>query len=390
MRLFLMIVFVLCGIDSPSAMGFEKVFGGTDLDRGVYVSPTQDGGYIVVGVTKSFGNGDEDVYLVRTDPTGEILWTQTYGGAGQDNGWSVLETRDGFLLAGYTRSFGSGGFDFYLIKTNAEGESEWFETYGGVGEDRCWALAPTSDGGFVLAGETTSSGAGERDFYLVKTDSSGTEMWSRTYGGEKGDRCFSVAQADDGGYLLAGQTYSEGAGDRDVYILKTKANGEMEWSQTYGGPASDVGHCITRTSDSSFVVTGYTTSFATDGDDPYLIKIDSQGQTMWTRVLSLDGINHTITGEQATDGGFYLVGFSEYRQEGAVAALLVKADPEGRLEWHRDILRTNRGQSFGYTVRATTDGGCVFTGHTTVDSAGDLDLLLVRVDDDDSSTRLPK
>jgi hypothetical protein len=232
----------------------------------------------------------------------------------------------------------------------------------------------------VLAGETMSFGAGEEDGYMVKTDASGKVLWSRTYGGEKGDRMFAVVQADDGGYALAGQTYSEGAGDRDAYIIKTGANGKLEWSKTFGGTASDVAHFITPTTDDYFVVTGYTTSFAPEGDDPYLIKIDAQGRTAWTRVLSMEGINHTITGEQAADGGFFMVGFSEYPGKGTNAALLVKADPEGRLQWHRDILPTDTGRSLGYTVRATLDGGCVFTGHTTVGGAGNLDLLLVKVD----------
>jgi hypothetical protein len=382
MRLLLLAMVIAFGADSHCAFGFERVLGGPDLDRGVFVSPTKDGGYVAVGVTKSFSEGDEDVYLVKTDSNGQVLWSKTYGGPDQDNGWSVHETPDGFVLSGFTKSFGAGDFDFYLIKTDSEGEVDWSRTYGGEGKDRCWALALTDDGGFLLVGETTSSGAGEEDCFLVKTDSLGAELWSQTYGGEKGDRCFSVAQADDGGYVLAGQTYSEGAGDRDVYILKTKVTGELEWSKTFGGVASDVGHYISRTSDGNFVMTGYTTSLATAGDDPYLIKIDAQGKSQWTRVLAMEGVNHTLTGEQATDGGFYLVGFSEYPEKGMNAALLVRADRDGHLDWYKDVLPTNAGRSLGYTVRATIDGGCVFTGHTTIDSAGNLDLLLVKVEDE--------
>jgi hypothetical protein len=366
-----------------AATEFTLVHGGEQVDRGVFVSPTRDGGYVAVGASRSFGDGMDDVYLVRTDAAGELLWSRTYGGADQDNGWSVHETADGFVMAGFTRSFGAGDFDFYLIRTDAAGEQVWSRTYGGPGKDRCWALLPTRDGGFLLAGETTSSGAGQEDFYLVRTDSLGNEQWSRTYGGAAGDRCFAVAPADDGGYVLAGQTYSEGGGDRDAYVLKTDADGEREWSRTFGGPASDVGHAVTRTSDGAFVVTGYTTSFATSGDDPYLIKLDTGGETQWTRVLDVPGIAHTLTGDQASDGGFYLVGFSEYPDTGTRAALLVRTDPDGRLRWHRDLLSPVQGQSLGYTVRATADGGCVFTGHTTENSAGHLDLLLVGVPAED-------
>jgi hypothetical protein len=385
MKLLLLIAFLTLVFASSGTLAFEKVFGGPELDRGVYVSPTQDSGYIVVGYSQSFGQGDEDIYLVKTDSAGELMWTRTIGGTDEDNGWAIREIADGFILAGFTKSFGAGGYDFYLVKTDATGEVVWSETYGGPDDDRCWALALTGDGGYLLAGETASSGAGERDFFIVKTDSRGGEDWSRTYGGKRDDRCFAVALVSDGGYMLAGQTYSEGAGDRDVYIVKISASGDLQWSQTFGGPASDVGHYIVRTSDGAFVVTGYTTSFAPAGDDPYLIKIDAQGKTHWTRVLAMDGVNHTLTGEQATDGGFFLVGFSEYPARRVVGAVVVKTDPEGNLDWYRNIMSTDYGESFGYTVRATSDGGCIFTGHTTVNSAGNRDLMLVKVANRDSA-----
>jgi hypothetical protein len=165
-----------------------------------------------------------------------------------------------------------------------------------------------------------------------------------------------------------------------MYLLRVDASGELEWSRTFGGPASDVGHYIARNADGSFLVTGYTTSFAEAGDDPYLVNIGADGEVYWTRVLAMEGVNHTLTGEQSTDGGFFLVGFSEYPERGASAALLVRANSEGYLDWHRDVLLTSDGQSFGYTVRATEDGGCVLAGHTTVGSAGNLDMLLVKME----------
>lgn len=359
---------------------FERIVGGPGLDLGVFVDPTSDGGYVAVGVTSRFGEGNEDVYLVKTDTAGNVLWTRTYGGPGTDNGWSVHEHAGRLVLAGFTDSSGAGDFDCYLIETNLEGEMQWSKTFGGEGKDRCWGVLPMGDGGYVLVGETTSFGSGAEDCYLIKTDASGNDVWSRTFGGEKGDRCFSIAQADDGGFVLAGQTYSEGAGDRDVYLIKTDAAGKQQWSKTFGGSVSDVGHSVARTAEGDFIVTGYTSSLAITEDDPYLIKIDAGGEVQWTRVIPMEGVNHTITGEQTTDGGFILGGFSEFSSTGARGALLVKVDGEGNLEWFRDILLTTEGRSVGYTVRATSDGGSILTGHTTEGSAGGLDLLLVKVD----------
>ncbi len=366
-------------VEHPVVAGsdFERIIGGPAYDRGVHVTPIGDEGYAAVGATASSGKGGQDVYLVRTDTGGKVLWTRTYGGDADDHGWSVGQTADGLILAGFTKSFGAGGFDFYLIKTDMAGEVAWWKTYGGKGDDRCWALATTKDGGFVLAGETNSRGKGERDILLIKTDSEGKESWSRTFGGEKDDRCFSIAVTEDGGYVLAGQTYSEGAGDRDAYVIKTDGNGEMQWSKTFGGAASDVGHSVCRTSDGNYLVTGYTTSFAEERDDPYLVKIAPDGGTKWTRVLHLAGTSRTITGEQAADGGFYCVGFTTGRNRRVGKALLLKTDAEGRLTSHRTFFLKTPGESFAYTVRATEDGGCVFTGHTTRE--GNRDLFIVKV-----------
>lgn len=358
---------------------FERVVGGEELDRGVFVSPTSDGGYVAIGSTRSFGEGEEDIYLVRTDASGAVLWSRTYGGPKVEYGWSVHEDGGGLVLAGSSESFGQGAFDCYLVRTDAAGDVQWSKVFGGEGSDLCWSLLPTG-GGYVLAGETTSDGQGAEDCFLIRVDASGDELWSATFGGAEGDRCFAVAEAEDGGFLLAGQTYSEGAGDRDVYLVRTDASGAALWTKTFGGAASDVGHGVARTDDGGFLVTGYTTSLASEEDDPYLIKLDAEGRVSWTRVLPMEGINHTITGEQAADGGFFLVGFSEYRTRDATGALLVKTDRAGELQWSRDLFTTATGQSFGYTVRATPDGGAVFTGHTTEGSRGGLDLLLVKVD----------
>jgi hypothetical protein len=363
---------------------FERIVGGPDFDRGVYVSPTSDGGYVAVGVTRSFGEGNEDIYMVKTDANGNLLWTKTYGGPRTDNGWSVHEHGGRLVLAGFTDSFGAGDFDCYLAATDGDGELQWSKTFGGEGNDRCWGLLPAPDAGYVLVGETASFGSGAQDCYLIKTDASGNELWSKTYGGEEGDRCFSIAQAADGGFVLAGQTYSKGAGDRDAYLIKTDPSGVEEWSETFGGPASDVGHSVAATSDGNFLMTGYTTSLAIREDDPYLVKIDAQGQVQWTRVIPLEGVNRTLTGEQTADGGFILGGYSEVRSSRARAALLVKTDGAGNLEWSRDLFLTTTGQSVGYTVRATADGGSVLTGHTTAGSAGDADLFIVKSDEQGS------
>ena len=366
---------------AAGSASFELVLGGRELDRGIGVTQLADGGYAVVGLTASFGAGGEDVYLVRVDSEGEVLWTESYGGANDENGWSVVELDGGDLaVAGFTDSFGEGGFDCYLVRTSPSGALRWSRTFGGAEDDRCWGLLPTDGGGFVLVGETASSGRGARDCYLLEADADGIEQWAATYGGEEDDRCFAVARASESGYVVAGQSYSRGAGDRDVYVIGVGREGVERWAETFGGADSDVGHGVVPTGNGDFLVTGYTTSLATEADDPFLVKLSAAGELRWTRVVPRSGLAHTLTGAAATDGGFCLGGFEDLGAGRTRAALLLKTDPAGAPTWSRSFHRTDAGEAFGYTAAATSDGGCALAGHTTVGGEGGLDLLLVKVD----------
>lgn len=366
---------------AASPASFDRVVGGPELDRGIGVTQLADGGYAVVGLTASFGAGAEDVYVVRFDPEGAVLWSQSYGGAKDDNGWSVLELESGDLVvAGFTNSFGEGGFDCYLMRTDPSGVLRWSRTFGGAEDDRCWDLLSTVEGGFVLVGETASSGRGARDCYLLETDADGNEQWAATFGGEKDDRCFAVAASSEGGYVVAGQSYSEGAGDRDVYVIGVDRDGVEQWTKTFGGADSDVGHGVVTTSDGDFLVTGYTTSLASEADDPFLVKLSATGELRWTRVVPRSGLAHTLTGATTADAGFCLGGFEDSGASRNRAAILLKTDRDGAPTWSRSFHRTADGEAFGYTVKATSDGGCVLAGHTTLGANGGLDLLLVKVD----------
>jgi hypothetical protein len=167
-----------------------------------------------------------DFYLIKTDSSGDTLWTRTYGGDDIDEGFSVQQTADGgYVIAGVTESFGAGDMDVYLIKTDSSFDTLWTRTYSGEGDDHGYSVQQTDDGGYVIAGFTESFGAGEEDVYLIKTDSSGDTLWTRTYGGVGFDYGRSVQQTEDGGYVIAGYTNSFGAGGADVYLIKTDPDG---------------------------------------------------------------------------------------------------------------------------------------------------------------------
>jgi hypothetical protein len=180
----------------------------------------------LVGDTKSFGAGDSDVYLIRTDESGDTLWTKTYGGENYDRGYSLVKTLDGYLIAGATESFGAGSRDVCIIRTNLSGDTLWIKTLGGKGYDMANFIQRTYDDGFIIVGETESYGALESDIFLIKIDSAGNVYWTQTIGGAEYDPGACVQQTSDYGFVITGSSKSYSAeGESDIYSVKTNAFG---------------------------------------------------------------------------------------------------------------------------------------------------------------------
>jgi hypothetical protein len=289
------IVGELCDSLNPTGVYLIKInlSGGTQWSQiylggeGFSVQQTSDSGYIIAG----YRNVNDDVWLIKTNASGDTLWTKAYGGANYDWGYSVQQTSDsGYIIAGTTSSFGSGNNDVYLIKTDVLGDTLWTKTYGGTNSDEGYSVQQTSDGGYIIAGYTRSFGPGSYDVYLIKTNASGDTFWTKTYGGTNDDEGHSVQQTSDGGYIIAGYT---GTGDLDVFLIKTNAFGETLWTRTYGGRYNDAGFSIQQTSDGGYVIAGVTESFGMNGD-VYLIKTDSLGRST--------GVEEDRQGDKETRG----------------------------------------------------------------------------------------
>ena len=254
---------------------------------------TSDGGYAIAGYTIAFLYYEPFIYpdfwLAKTDSYGNKEWTQTYGGTDGDYAHSLVETSDGgYALAGWTGSFGAGKGDFWLVKTDSYGNMEWNQTYGGEAIDRAYSLIETSDGGYALAGWTGSFGAGKTDFWLVKTDIQGNMEWNQTYGEETIERAHSFIETSDGGYALAGDIGSSDMESLDVLLVKTDTHGNMEWNQTYGGTNADYAYSLVQTSDGGYALAGGTSSFGPGDANFWLIKTDAQGIPefpSWTPLL---------------------------------------------------------------------------------------------------------
>ena len=289
------------------AVQWEKTFGGSSTDSGRSVQQTTDGGYIIAGTSQSFGAGDPEVYLVKTDPNGNSQWQKTLvlSDSYYDSGYSVQQTTDGgYIIAGETYSFVTGSYDVYLIKTDPNGNSQWQKTFGGGAYDYGYSVQQTSDGGYIIAGDTSSFGEPFSDVYLVKTDPNGNSQWQKTFGGSDGDYGRSVQQTSDGGYIIAGATYSFGAGSSDVYLVKTDSAGNSQWQKTFGGSGWDYGYSVQQTSDGGYIIAGYTASSSV-----YLIKTDSCGNLLWQQTFGgSEGGAGSFSVQQTSDGGYIIAG----------------------------------------------------------------------------------
>lgn len=361
---------------------WSRTYGGTGSDGCNAVVQTSDGGYAMAGLSPSFGAGDIDFWLVKTDSLGDSLWSRTYGGEGEPDGGLALEyTVDGgFVMAGYTDSYGAGGRDMWLLKVDANGDSVWSQTFGGSTFDYCWTMTQTSDGGFALAGNTDSYGAGDKDIWLVKTDASGDSLWSHTYGGSGYEGAFEVQQTSDGGYILAGYTPSFGAGGRDAWLVKTDANGDSLWSQTYGGSAEERGWSVQQTADGGYILAGTTTSFGAGDDDLWLIKTDANGDSLWSRTFGGERLDKCNEVRVASNGGYVLAGRTESYGAGSSDIWLLRTDAYGDSVWSRTFGGPRRESC--NDLLGTSDGGFILGGQTESFGVGEYDFWLLRTGPD--------
>jgi hypothetical protein len=257
-------------------MLWSKTYGGALDDYGYDVKQTTDGGFIITGKTLNFGVKNSDVYLLKTDGAGNLLWTKTFGTDYDDIGYSVQQTKDGSYIVGGVN--GKGGF--YLIKISSAGDSLWTRTsYAGTTPhiNVAQSVQQTADGGYIMAGYTYPF-----HFFLIKTASDGTTQWSKTYGGTNQDYGTSVRQTTDGGYIIGGITGSFPVGSGHSLLIRIDAAGDLVWAKTYkGGGTSPLGYMVEQTADGGFIFLGNASGagFGAGLRDMYLVKTDENGNS---------------------------------------------------------------------------------------------------------------
>ncbi|MFA6397443.1 MAG: T9SS type A sorting domain-containing protein [Candidatus Paceibacterota bacterium] len=339
---------------------FQRLFGSAGLGNDVKQTP--DGGYVITGYV------NDEVCLIKTDADGIKLWSKTYGGTGIDVGYSIELTSDGgYIIAGETSSFPTLIYfeDVYVIKTDASGNLEWSRTFSSDRDDYSYSVKQTSDGGYVILGYTEGFGSIFADIWIIKLNSNGNLQWSKMYDGGDTDYGLSIQQTNDHGFIITGWHGGYiGAGNYDLCLIKTDSLGNLVWSKLYGGPLADGGYSVLQTQDGGFIACGYTESFVnTQYDDNfYVVKTDANGNLEWSKTIGNGNWERSYSMSQTSDGGYAIFGMSGDSTDWDDDACLVKIDANGSILWNKLIgLSTTNGDYF-YSGMQTSDGGFIATG----------------------------
>jgi hypothetical protein len=290
----------------------ERLWSRTLQKRsGWSVCPTRDGGGIVVGSTMPQRPGGYhlcpqcDLILSKIDGDGKELWTTTLRSEGRSDGKCAQETSDGGYIV--TGSESMGGFSrMCLVKTDSQGQISWNRVFSGEGTTQGFSVQQTRDWGYIVAGVRIYDE--DANVYVMKTDTEGREVWSQSFGGPDADGGYAVQETADGQYVIVGATKSCGAGDSDVYVTMIGTDGEVEWSKAIGWAGDQVGRSIAAVADGGFLIAGYySDSQRPNKRDPLVIRIDKNGNEVWSRVLEVPGNCVDAKVKEMSEGVYALI-----------------------------------------------------------------------------------
>ena len=366
--------------DPPVVIDTTKIFSNTygtslsDLITGA--RQCNDGGIIVCGYTISGAFGDNDIFIMKLNGNGTVVWSNLYGGSGNDQATSIEKTADGsFVISGTTSSFG-GTFDPFLMKIDQSGSIAWSNIYRWWNEDYSNAVIQTGDLGYIITGYSNSFSIGGYDVFSLKLDQSGGLMWARCYGGPENDYGNSIRTSPEGGYIIGGYTFSYGVSG-DAYILKLYGDGVLRWSKTYGGAGFDNIKDIQNAS-GGFLACGSTSSFGLVDEDAYVFSIDNQdGFVYWSRTFdgNAGGPSQFYKVLSSGDGGFLLAGNMQNDVNNLQDISLVKLYGDGAFNYAK--LFGGSSNEIASSISVKSDGGLLMTGSTSSFGAGSNDMYLL-------------
>jgi uncharacterized delta-60 repeat protein len=375
----------------PLSAQWVRTYGGPGDDRAYSIRQTSDGGYIVAGYTDSFGANDKDAWVFKLNPAGAVEWQKRYGEDGDDQARSIRLTNDGgYVVAGWIYTGGMGFYpdDIWVYKLDSLGDFVWQQFNGDVdphyhSTEGAYSVFPTSDGGYILVGERLINyeppQAKSYRFNVLKVDADGQAEWQNFYGSSAhDDRARSVQETTDGGYIVAGSTESYGAGEQDFWILKLNSNGENVWQKTYGGDQDDYAESIQQTEDGGYIVAGVTESFGVGETDFWVIKLDEDGDIEWEKTYGGGLDEYAHSIQQTTNGGYIVVGATRSFGKGHLDILVLRLHPKGNVKWQRTFGGFTYESAF--EVQQTNEGGFVVIGNTDSFGQGHRDVVMLKFD----------
>ncbi len=377
------------GINAVAMVGEYDIIDNDGDGYAAIIDCNDNEATIHPGATVIYGDGIDQ----NCSGADEVVsFAKTFGGTNDEFGAFVQQTADGgYIIIGETESSGAGKEDVYLLKIDSFGNETWGKTFGGTDDDYGQSGQQTADGGYIITGSIKSSGVGSSDVYLLKTDSSGNKTWAKTFGGPNWDSATSVRQTSDGGYIVAGFTHSFGAGNADVYLLKTDSSGNKVWAKTFGGADWDCAISVKQATDGGYIIVGWTHSYGSLGqlnllrsNNVYLIKTDSIGNELWSKAFGGRGTDIGRSVQQTADGGYIVTGSTDSFGAGKEDVYLLKIDSDGNEIWGKSFGGTDG--DYGYSVLQTADGGYIITGATKSSGVGSSDVYLLKTDSSGNKT----
>ncbi|NNL21186.1 MAG: T9SS type A sorting domain-containing protein [Ignavibacteriaceae bacterium] len=375
--------FTFLSAQSPDTL-WTKTYGGIDWEIGYEVLETSDGGYIIAGLTNSFGAGANDIYLIKTNANGDTIWTRTYGSPGNESAYSVFETSDGgYVIAGKKTEAGQSYSDAYIIKTNSSGDTLWTRTYGNGNTDEINSIIQTEgDDYYIMLGNTRSFGPGNSSIYFLEVSPAADSVWEDYFGGNANDYGQEIIETNDG-YVFIGSSANFGAGSFDAWIVSIDWDYNILWSQTIGGDQSDDGYSIQQTTNNDFIGAGRTSSFG-PGDFSFLIfRLNSIGDSLWVKVYGGTERDECKSIRQSNDGGFIAAGSTNSFGSGNRDWYIVRTDANGDSIWTKTLGGVTDDEC--HSVIPTSDGGYILSGSTKSFGAGGADVWLVKLAPDPTS-----
>jgi hypothetical protein len=350
-----------------SISSWARSYGGSDYDYALTAFPTVDGNILLGGYTNSFGASNFDAWILKVNSSGEVIWQKILGGGGFEEIKAITSTSDGgYIAVGSTKSFGAGDYDLWILKLNSSGNLVWQKTYGGPNADfanQYDSVTPTSDGGFVIAATTFSYGNSYGDLWVLKIDGSGNVAWQKTFGGGGTDGYGSIAPSADGGYVIAGESGSYG-GFLSTMIVKLDEFGNVVWQKAYTGNSDSifVPRAMTTTNDGGYLVAGLAGIYPSYLHDAWVLKIDGSGNVAWQK--SYGGVNKEMANAivRLGNGSYALVGQTESFGNGSADGWILNLDGSGNILWQKTYGLGNYENTYSAVV--TNDGHLLVGGFT--------------------------